>query len=196
MRELPQGTASLIRPPLPLYKLWWQFWRRNRDLSKSEYGIWLKEEAPNFESLCNRLVTYVSPGLYWVTADGSEPIVNSALAAGLRAYGTTSMRLRTGDLMIPDFTQTYGALLIETLSHVALRLAHAKLSSPDALWAPAAGEPLQPWLVAQNATISIRCETPNDDHVQRVREALESFVLDDFDRGVLTRLEALELATC
>lgn len=194
MRETLEGTVSLIRPPQPLYRLWWQFWRRHRELW--DYGSWLMIEKPNVDILCRRMAAYVSPDLYWVTTQGSEPIVNAALAAGLDAYGSTSRRLRAGRIMIPDFRKTYGAFLDVALNHTAARLSQVKLSSPNALWMPAAGEPLRPWLEAQDGTIAVRNEKPDDQHVRRVREALIAFVLDDFDREILAGMKQAELTTC
>jgi len=194
MRETPEGTVSLIWPPQPLYRLWWRFWRRHRELL--DYGNWLMIEKPNVDTLCRRLAAYVSPDLYWVTTEGSEPIVNAALAAGLDAYGSTSRRLRARRIMIPDFRKTYGAFLDVALDRAAVRLSHVKLSSSNALWMPVAGEPLRPWLEAQDGTIAVRNDKPDSQYVRRVREALVAFVLDDFDREILAGMALEEPAIC
>ena len=183
MRETRPGAVSLIWPPQPPYTVWWQFWRRHLDLL--EFGNWLMLDKPNIDVLCRRLVSYVSPDLYWVTAQGSEPIVNSALSEGLHAYGTTYRRLQGGRCLLPDVKITHGSFMDVTLTHVAARLSRVRISSSCAIWTPAAGAPLRPWLERQERAPSIRMVASDNGDVLRVKDALAAFVLNDFERAIL-----------
>lgn len=178
---MSDGTVSLLWPPDRQCRPWLQFWRRHREFLNEAHSL-LIEEA-RVDDFCRRLDLYVSTDLFWVTHAGASPLLFEAFADGLRHYRSC----RADEFARRPFVTTLNAhrdFVETTMSHVAERLSLVSLAAAEAIWSPASGQPLRPWLDEQSGGISVRCRAFDARHAERVRKALNDFVLHPRDRDI------------
>ncbi len=178
-----EGALGLLWPPPSGARPWRQFWRRHPGLI--EVGQVLRQDVPSVGGFCHRMTHYVSPGLYWIGPVGSGPLMFKAFAAGRRQYDATRGRL-ANDSSETYLRKTYGAFVGATIAHAARRLSLVTLAGSDSVWTPASGEPLTPWLRAQNPGVGVRCRPYDQQHAERISARLVLYTLDGLDRKILS----------
>ncbi len=180
---MAEGALGLLWPPPSGLRPWRQFWRRHPGLI--EVGQALRQDVPSVGGFCHRMTDYVSLGLYWIEHEGSGPLVFNAFASGLRHYEAMRGRL-ANEILETCQRQSYGAFVGATIAHVARRLSLVTLAGSDSVWTPASGDPLTPWLRAQNPGVGIRCRPYDQQHAERISARLVLYTLDEQDRRILS----------
>ncbi|MEZ5934838.1 MAG: hypothetical protein R3F54_23470 [Alphaproteobacteria bacterium] len=175
------GAVSLLPRPTRYVNPLYQFWRRHRDLFDDANCLWVQVES--VPGLCQRFIDYVSTDLHWVTRVGAAPIAFDALAAGLLSY-RASREEQFKKMPFTTSINAYVAFVNTALDQAAARLSLVTLSSGDAIWSPATGVPLQPWLDVRCSAVCVR-QRPFDPAVEeRARTALRDYVLSRSDRRI------------
>jgi hypothetical protein len=178
-----EGAVGLLWPPPSSLQPWRQFWRGHPELMDA--GRALRLGVPSVGGFCHRMTDYVSLGLYWIEPEGSGPLIFNAFAAGLRHYEATRGQ-PTNESSETYLRKTYGAFVGVTIAHAARRLSLVTLAGTDSVWTPASGEPLTPWLRAQEPGVGIRCRPYDQKHAERISARLVVYALDDQDRTILS----------
>jgi hypothetical protein len=180
---MAEGALGLLWPPPSGVQPWRQFWRRHPELM--DVGRALRQDIPSVGGFFHRMTDYVSLGLYWIGPDGSGPLIFDAFAAGLRHYEATRGRLAK-ETSVACLRQCFGAFVGATIAPAAWRLSLVTLAGSDSVWTPASGQPLTPWLRAQNPGVGVRCRPYDQQHAERISARLVLYALDEQDRRILS----------
>jgi hypothetical protein len=180
---MADGALGLLWPPPSGSRPWQHFWRRHPELIDA--GQALRQDAPSVDGFCHRMTDYVSLGLYWIEPEGSGPLVFDAFASGLKHCEATHGHL-ANESSETRLRKTYGAFVGATIAHAARRLSLVTLAGSDSVWTPASGEPLTPWLRAQNPGVGVRCRPYGQKHAERISARLVLYTLDEQDRKILS----------
>ena len=145
----------------------------------------LNVEVTCIGEFCQRLVDYVSTDLYWVTPDGAAPLLFDAVGEALRQCHLARRAHFDEKGCAPHPGAGFRLFFTTAMDHTAARLSAVSLASRDAVWLPAAGQPLQPWLEVQpQGAINYRCLSHDLRQEARVRDALEAHVLTPLGRRI------------
>ena len=180
---MAEGALGLLWPPPSSPQPWRQFWRRHPELIDA--GRALRHEVPSVGGFCHRMTDYVSLGLYWIEPEGSGPLIFNAFAVGLRHCEATRGQ-PTNESSETYLRKTYGAFVGATIAHAARRLSLVTLAGSSSVWTPASGDPLTPWLRAQNPGVGVRCRPYDQQHAERISARLVLYALDEQDRRILS----------
>ncbi|MGI9505810.1 MAG: hypothetical protein ACR2RE_22450, partial [Geminicoccaceae bacterium] len=157
-----EGALTLLPHPETSRPLF-QFWRRHRGLL--DEAKCLRTQFETVPALCERLLAYLSTDLHWVSQSGTQPVAFEALAAGLSSY--RDARCREFDQRPFSLSRApFRAFVESALDVAAARLSMVRLTGLDAMWSPASGLPLQPWLDQHPTRITVHCLNFDEMHAE------------------------------
>ena len=186
----PIARMTLIWPLPPAYRSWRRFWWHYPELLDTARS--LKRDFPIATGLCARLADYVGDGLHCRDRFGSVvPVLHRAIATGLRLYAADLDCSRSGQCLCGS--RAYATFVDPTLRAIAIMLSKIVITADDQIWQPAAGLPLTPWLLARgDVAPKVHHRASSRRHRERVKQALEAYVLTPDDLRALGRAPSID----